>query len=70
MKELIIFGTGVLVGASVALLLAPESGEQLRADIRAKAEEELPKLQASLEETKERMKVLEADLKDSMEGSQ
>jgi len=70
MKELIIFGTGVLVGASVALLLAPESGERLRADIPAKAEEELPKLQASLEETKERLKVLEADLKDSMEGSQ
>jgi hypothetical protein len=30
---------GAAIGAGVALLFAPESGEQLRADIRARADE-------------------------------
>jgi YtxH-like protein len=31
-----LFGVGVLVGAGVALLLAPKSGRELREDIRSK----------------------------------
>jgi len=69
MKDLLIFMFGVLTGAGIALLLAPESGEQLRADIRAKAEEELPKLQAGLKKTNDRLNKLEADLKDSLDRS-
>jgi len=69
MKDLTIFIFGVLTGAGIALLLAPESGEQLRADIRAKAEEELPKLQAGLKKTNDRLNKLEADLKDSLDRS-
>lgn len=65
MKDLIIFITGVFVGAGIALLVAPESGEELRAEIRAKAEEELPKLQTRLDKTNERLNELEADLKRS-----
>ncbi len=69
MKDLIIFMVGVLTGAGIALLLAPESGEQLRADIRAKAEEELPKLQTGLDKTNDRLNKLEADLKVSLDRS-
>jgi len=69
MKELIIFTAGVAVGATVALLLAPESGEELRADIRAKADEELPRLQTALANTNERLNALEADLKKTLNRS-
>ena len=69
MKELIIFTAGVAVGATVALLLAPESGEELRADIRAKADEELPRLQNALANTNERLNALEADLKKTLNRS-
>lgn len=36
MSALGIFGVGLLVGAGVALLLAPKPGRELRQDIRAK----------------------------------
>jgi gas vesicle protein len=69
MKELIIFIAGMAVGASVALLLAPESGEELRADIRTKADEELLKLQGTMARTNERLNQLETDLKQSLNRS-
>jgi gas vesicle protein len=73
MKEIIIFLLGAAVGASVALLLAPESGEELRADIQARAQEELPKLQSewqsAMEKTNQRLNKLETDLKQSLDKS-
>jgi len=69
MKELIIFIAGVAVGASVALLLAPESGEELRAEIRTKADEELLKLQGTMARTNERLNQLEAELRQSLNRS-
>ena len=69
MKELIIFALGLTVGAGVALLFAPESGEELRADIRAKADEELPRLRAGLDKTNERLNKMEADLKKALKRS-
>lgn len=69
MKDLIIFMAGVLTGAGIALLTAPESGEQLRADMRAKAEEELPKLQSVLDKTNERLNKLETDMQGSLNQS-
>ena len=69
MKELIIFALGLTVGAGVALLFAPESGEELRADIRAKADEELPRLRAGLDKTNERLNKMEADLKQALKRS-
>jgi gas vesicle protein len=69
MKELIIFTLGVTVGAGVALLFAPESGEELRADIRAKADEELPRLRAGLDKTNERLNKMETDLKQALKRS-
>jgi len=69
MKDLLIFLLGVFVGASVALLLAPESGEELRADIRTRADEELLKLQGTMARTNERLNQIEADLKQSLNRS-
>ncbi len=34
MKRLFIFAAGVAVGAAVALLLAPKSGEEIRKDLK------------------------------------
>jgi gas vesicle protein len=69
MKELIIFTIGVAVGAGVALMFAPESGEKLRADIRAKADEELPRLRAGLDKTNQRLNKMETDLKQALKRS-
>ena len=69
MKELIIFTAGVAFGAGVALLFAPESGEELRADIRAKADEELPRLRAGLDKTNQRLNKIETDLKQALKRS-
>ena len=69
MKELIIFIAGMAVGASVALLLAPESGEELRAELRTKADEELLKLQGTMARTNDRLNQLEADLRQSLNRS-
>ena len=49
------FMSGALVGAAGALLLAPESGEQLRADAVSRWEEILEEAQQAREETQRRM---------------
>jgi gas vesicle protein len=46
MRYLLSFLSGVFVGAAVALLYAPKSGEELRGQIRTQAETELEKAQA------------------------
>lgn len=67
MKELLIFLAGVVFGAGLALFLAPESGEELRAGIRSRVDEEIPKLRtelkATMEKTNTRLSQIEADLK-------
>jgi gas vesicle protein len=67
MKEIIVFFTGVAFGVIIALLLAPESGADLRANIKSKVDNELPKLksdfQASMKKTDQRLDKVEADLK-------
>ncbi len=67
MKEIFIFFAGFTLGASVALLLAPESGADLRANIKSKVDDDLPKLksdfQASMKKTDQRLDKVEADLK-------
>ncbi len=45
MKYLIGFLTGALFGAAVALLLAPQSGEDLRNRLRAEAESQYQRVQ-------------------------
>ena len=67
MKEMIAFFSGVAFGVIIALLLAPESGADLRANIKSKVDNELPKLksdfQASMKKTDQRLDKVEADLK-------
>jgi gas vesicle protein len=46
MKYLVGFLAGAFVGAVVALLLAPSSGSELRAELRSGAEAELDKFEA------------------------
>ena len=45
MKYSLSFLFGALVGAAVALLLAPSSGEELRANIKTQADTQYAKLQ-------------------------
>ena len=46
MKDIFIFILGVAVGAIFALLLAPQSGEELRSKIQDTAEKDWQKVQA------------------------
>ncbi len=46
MKEIVYFMLGVAVGSLVALLFAPESGQELRAKIQSTAEQDYYKAQA------------------------
>lgn len=46
MKEIVYFMLGVAVGSLVALLFAPESGQELRAKIQSASEQEYQKAQA------------------------
>jgi gas vesicle protein len=43
---------GALVGGAAAILLAPTSGEQLRADAQARWEQALQEAQQAMEETR------------------
>ena len=45
MKYVLSFGLGALFGAVVALLFAPSSGEELRANIKTQADTQYTKLQ-------------------------
>ena len=73
MKEMIVFFTGVAFGVIIALLLAPESGADLRANIKSKVDNELPKLksdfQASMKKTDQRLDKVEADMKQTQKQS-
>ena len=45
MKYVISFLSGVVVGAAIALLLAPTSGEELRTNIKTQADAQYDRLQ-------------------------
>jgi gas vesicle protein len=51
-------GVGVLIGAAVALLLAPQAGDQTRAQIRDSAEDALGRLRTSMDELRTRVEEL------------
>jgi gas vesicle protein len=52
MKYLVTFVSGVFVGAIVALLVAPSSGEELRVQLHTGAETELKKAEAEWQKAK------------------
>jgi gas vesicle protein len=58
--SVISFLLGIIVGAVVALLYAPSSGEELRSQIKSEAEVRLEKLSAELEKSL-------ADVKETVE---
>jgi gas vesicle protein len=71
MKEMIYFLLGAAVGAIFALLFAPQSGQELRANIQTTAEKDLGKLQAEwqtgMKKTQERLDQMQSDLKKALQ---
>jgi gas vesicle protein len=55
MRYLLSFLSGVFVGAAVALLYAPKSGEELRGQIRTQAEIEFEKAQVEWQRMQQQM---------------
>jgi gas vesicle protein len=74
MKELIFFLLGAVVGAVAALMFAPASGAELRAQIQTAAEKEASRLhsdwQKGLQTTNEKLDKLQADLKQALKQAQ
>ena len=74
MKEIVYFVLGAAVGATLALLFAPASGRELRANFQATAEEDAAKLQAewqaAMAKTNERLGQMQAELKQSLQRAQ
>jgi gas vesicle protein len=48
-------GVGVIVGGAIALLLAPQSGEETRAQIKSTADDTLVRLRESMDDLKTRV---------------
>ena len=67
MKEIFYFLLGASVGAVVALLFAPQSGEELRANIQTTADKDWQRIQAEwqvgMEKTQARLDQMQSDLK-------
>jgi gas vesicle protein len=74
MKEMLFFVLGAVVGAAVALMFAPASGAELRAQIQTTAERDLERLQSEwekgLQKTNEKLDKLQADLKQGLQQVQ
>jgi gas vesicle protein len=74
MKETVIFLLGAMVGAAVALMFAPSSGSELRAQIQSTAERDLERLQSEwqqgLDKTHEKLDTPQADLKQALKQAQ
>lgn len=66
MNSIVSFILGALVGAAVALLYAPQSGEELRANLREEAQVERQRLQAqyekSMKDLQERIDKIQGDV--------
>lgn len=66
MKYVVSFFMGALVGAAVALLYAPASGEELRANIKTQADTQYARLQdewqKGMQELHDRMDKMSGDL--------
>lgn len=74
MNSFVSFILGAVVGAVVALLYAPQSGEELRAHLRQEAEVERQRLQAQfekgMEELQGRIDKVTADIQTLIEQSE
>lgn len=74
MKEVLIFLAGAIVGAAVALMYAPESGEELRAELKSQADAQYKRMQDEWEkgkaEMQTRMDQMSGELKDVAKRAQ
>lgn len=74
MKDMLYFVVGAAVGALVALMMAPKSGEELRGDIQQRTNVDLQKVQQSyeqgLEEISQKMSQIQAQLKKNQQISE
>jgi len=59
-------GVGVLVGGAVALLLAPQSGQQTRAQIKESADDALHRLRDSMDDLKTKVEDLTAHARENV----
>jgi gas vesicle protein len=62
-------GIGALVGAAAALLLAPQSGQETRTQIRGTADDMLVKLRDTVEELRGKVDEMVASLRTRGDGS-
>ena len=74
MKDVFYLLLGAAIGAIIALLFAPESGQELRADIRSTADKDLGKVQVewqtALAKTHQRLDQMQADLNTALSRTQ
>jgi gas vesicle protein len=74
MKQMVLFLLGAAVGAVAALMLAPASGSELRAQLRAAGERDLERLQSGwqkgLQKTNKKLDELRTDLKQALDHAQ
>ncbi len=74
MKDILYFIVGATVGALVALMMAPKSGQELRGDIQQRANVDFQKVQQSyeqgLQEINQKMAQIQAQLKKNQEMSE
>ena len=74
MKDVFYLLLGAAIGAIIALLFAPESGQELRANIRSTADKDLGKVQAewqtALAKTHQRLDQMQADLNTALRRTQ
>jgi len=61
-------GVGILLGGVVALLIAPQTGEQTRAQIRESADDALGRLRESMEELRVKVEDLASTTRDAISG--
>ena len=74
MSNILSFIMGAIVGAAVALLYAPQSGEELRANLREEVQVERQRLQAqyekSMQDLQERIDKLQVDLQSLLQQAE
>ena len=65
MKYISYFLLGAAVGAIIALLFTPQTGEELRANLRNTAESDLTKLQAEANKIQARLEELQSIMQEA-----
>lgn len=59
-------GVGVILGGAVALLLAPQSGEQTRARLRDSVDDTLARLRDSMDDLRDKVEEVASSTRDAL----